>query len=113
MELTFEAGIDRESHENAPAVVIRADQVRRVLSTFRSEAGLDHCSCVTAQEYEDRFETVYHLTSYDNRTCELSVSVPTTKDNPVSESAVPVYRTTEWHEREARERRRAQLSRER
>jgi len=99
--LPNDAIVSRDSHENAPAVVIRADHVHTVLSTLRSEVGLDHCSCVTAQEYDDRFETVYHLTSYDDRTRELSVVVPTTKDHPVSESAATVYPTAEWHEREA------------
>ncbi|MFC7078537.1 NADH-quinone oxidoreductase subunit D [Haloarcula halophila] len=93
--------VGRESHENAPAVVVRADSVESVLSTLRAEVGLDHCSCVTAQEYDDRFETIYHLTSYDDRTQELSVVVPTAKDDPISESGTSVYRTAEWHEREA------------
>ncbi|QGX93758.1 NADH-quinone oxidoreductase subunit C [Haloplanus rallus] len=93
--------VNRDSHQNAPALVIRADHVQKAPSTLRSEVGFDHCSCVTAQEYDDHFETVYHLTSYDDRARELSVIVPTTKDNPVSESAAPVYRTAEWHEREA------------
>ncbi|QCC51712.1 NADH-quinone oxidoreductase subunit D [Halapricum salinum] len=95
------AVVGRDSHENASAVVIRADRVQQVLSTLRSELGFDHCSCVTAQEYADRFETVYHLTSYDDRTREFSVVVPTAKTDPVSESAAPVYPTAEWHEREA------------
>ncbi|MBX0297155.1 NADH-quinone oxidoreductase subunit D [Haloarcula nitratireducens] len=92
---------DEETHENAPAVVVRADEVQAVLSTLKTEAGLDHCACVTAQEYADRFETIYHLRSYDDPTRELSVVVPTTSDHPHSESAAPVYRTAEWHEREA------------
>jgi len=99
--LPDDAVLGRETHENASVIVIRADNVSRALSTLRSEIALDHCSCVTAQEYEDRFETVYHLTSYDDRTRELSVVVPTVKDDPVSESAASVYRTAEWHEREA------------
>jgi NADH-quinone oxidoreductase subunit C/D len=99
--LPNDAIISRESHRNAPALVIRGDQVKEVLSILRSEVGLDHCSCVTAQEYDNRFETIYHLTSYDNRTRELSIVVPTTKDDPVSESAASVYQTAEWHEREA------------
>jgi len=99
--LPDDAVVGRDSHGNAPAVVIRADRVQQVLSTLRSEMGFDHCSCVTAQEYDDRFETVYHLTSYDDRTREFSVVVPTTKTEPISESAAPVYRTAEWHEREA------------
>jgi NADH-quinone oxidoreductase subunit C/D len=93
--------VREETHENAPAVVVRADEVQQVLSTLRTEAGLDHCACVTAQEYADRFETIYHLRSYDDPTRELSVVVPTAHDDPHSESAAPVYRTAEWHEREA------------
>ncbi|WP_277540131.1 NADH-quinone oxidoreductase subunit D [Haloarcula laminariae] len=93
--------VREELHENAPAVVVRADEVQQALSTLRTESGLDHCACVTAQEYADRFETIYHLRSYDDPTRELSVVVPTAHDDPHSESAAPVYRTAEWHEREA------------
>jgi NADH-quinone oxidoreductase subunit C/D len=96
-----DAVVGRESHENAPALVIRADRVQQTLRTLRREAGFDHCSCVTAQEYGDRYETIYHLTSYDDRRQELSVVVPTPRDEPVSESAAPVFETADWHEREA------------
>jgi len=99
--LPDDAVIGRDAHENAPAVVVRADRVQAVLSTLRADAGFDHCACVTAQEYENRFETVYHLTSYDDRTRELSVVVPVPRDRPASESAAPVYPTADWHEREA------------
>jgi NADH-quinone oxidoreductase subunit C/D len=90
-----------ETHRNAPAIVIRADEVQATLRALRDEAGFDHCSCVTAQEYDDRYETIYHLRSYDDPRRELGVVVPTTTANPTSESAAPVYRTADWHEREA------------
>ncbi|WP_152042751.1 NADH-quinone oxidoreductase subunit D [Salinigranum salinum] len=90
-----------EEHGNAPAVVVRPDAVQDVLSTLRDEAGFDHLSCVTAQEYENRYESIYHLTSYDDRTREVSVVVPTAKDAPGSQTAEPVFRTADWHEREA------------
>jgi len=93
--------LDRETHENAEGFVVRPDDVQDVLSTLTNEAGFDHCSCVTAQEYQDRYESIYHLKKYDDPTQELSVVVPTAKDEPVSESAAPVYRTADWHEREA------------
>ncbi|WP_435359614.1 NADH-quinone oxidoreductase subunit D [Haloarchaeobius sp. DFWS5] len=93
--------LDHEDHLNAPAIVIRPDEVQAVLSTLRTEAGYDHCSCVTAQQYDDRFETVYHLKSYDDPTDEVSVVVPTSLADPRSESAAPVYETANWHEREA------------
>jgi len=93
--------LDTEQHLNAPGVVIRPDEVAETLRLLRDEADLDHCSCVTAQEYEDRYESIYHLKSYDDPTRELSVVVPTDSENPVSESGAGVFRTADWHEREA------------
>jgi NADH-quinone oxidoreductase subunit C/D len=93
--------LDTEEHLNAPAVVVRPDEVQAVLAALRDEAGFDHCSCVTAQDYADRYETIYHLTSYDDRRRELGVVVPTDREAPRSESAAPVYSTAGWHEREA------------
>lgn len=93
--------IDRESHLNAPGMVIRPDSVQVALRRLRDNAGFDHLSCVTAEERTDRYESIYHLTSFDDRQREVSIIVPVPKDNPVSESAAPVFRTADWHEREA------------
>ncbi|MEF8781433.1 MAG: NADH-quinone oxidoreductase subunit D [Haloferacaceae archaeon] len=96
-----EFAIGEESHENAPGVVVRPDEVAAALSTAREELGYDHCACVTAQQYEDRYETIYHLRRYAEPTDELSVVVPTPVEAPESESAAGVYATAGWHEREA------------
>ncbi|RLM94849.1 NADH-quinone oxidoreductase subunit C [Halobellus sp. Atlit-38R] len=100
-ELLGDLVVDREEHVNAPGFVIRPDAVQETLTRLRDEAGFDHLSCVTAEEREDRYESIYHLTSFDDRQREVSVVVPAPKDNPVSESAEPVFRTADWHEREA------------
>ena len=91
----------REEHVNAEGFVVRPDEVQDVLFALRDEAGFDHLSCVTAQEYEDRYESIYHLKKYDDPTQRLSVVVPTSRENPTSQTAEPVYRTADWHEREA------------
>jgi NADH-quinone oxidoreductase subunit C/D len=93
--------VGRDAHVNAPAFVVRPDEVQAALSTLRDAAGFDHCSCVTAQEYENRYETIYHLRKYDDPTDEVSVVVPAPTSAPVSESASSVYETANWHEREA------------
>ena len=93
--------IATEEHINAPAIIIAPDTVAEVLGLLRAELGFDHLSCVTAEEHPDRFETIYHLTSYEARTRELSVVVPTASDHPHSQSAAGVFRTADWHEREA------------
>jgi len=100
-ELLGDLVVDTEEHLNAPGFVIRPDAVQETLRRLRDEAGFDHLSCVTAEEREERYESIYHLTSFDDRQREVSVVVPTTKDDPVSESAAPVFRTADWHEREA------------
>ncbi|WP_415380381.1 NADH-quinone oxidoreductase subunit D [Halosimplex sp. TS25] len=96
-----DAVTDTEQHRNAPALVVRADRVQAVLAALREEAGFDHCACVTGQAYGDRYESIYHLRSYDDPTRELSVVVPVPAADPVSESAAPVYPAADWHEREA------------
>ncbi len=100
-ELLGDDVLDREEHVNADAFVVRGDRVQAVLSTLKEQAGFDHLSCLTAQEYEDRFESIYHLKKYDDPTQEVSVVVPTPRDEPVSQTAEPVFRTADWHEREA------------
>jgi NADH-quinone oxidoreductase subunit C/D len=90
-----------DDHHNAPGIVIDRGSVQDTLSTLKTEAGFDHLACVTAQEYPDRYESIYHLRTYDDPTEELSVVVPSPKDDPRNESAEPVFRTAGWHEREA------------
>jgi NADH-quinone oxidoreductase subunit C/D len=93
--------VGRETHLNAPAARVRPDAVQEALSTLKAEAGYDHLACVTAQEYENRYESIYHLRTFDDPTQEVSVVVPADTNDPVSESAEPVFRTADWHEREA------------
>ena len=100
-ELLDELGIGQETHLNAQAFRVRPDELQDALFLLRDEAGFDHLSCVTSQEYSDRYESIYHLRKYNEPTDEVSVVVPTTKDEPVSQTAEPVFRTADWHEREA------------
>jgi NADH-quinone oxidoreductase subunit C/D len=93
--------VGRESHVNAEGFVVRPDAVAETLGRLREQAGFDHLSCVTAQEYDDRFESIYHLKKYADPTQEVSVVVPTSRDDPHSQSGNSVFRTADWHEREA------------
>ena len=81
--------------------MVSPDDVQSVLFDLRDRAGFDHLSRLTAQEYQDRYESVYRVTKYDERTHEVDIVVPTPRDDPRHESAAPVYSTADWHEREA------------
>ncbi|MCU4740748.1 NADH-quinone oxidoreductase subunit D [Halobacteria archaeon AArc-m2/3/4] len=93
--------IGTDDHMNAPAFVIRPDDVQRALGRLRDQAGFDHLSCLTPQEYADRYESILHMTTYDDRRREVTLVVPLPKDDPVCQSAEPIFRTADWHEREA------------
>ena len=93
--------IGRDEHVNAPAVIIRPDEVVDTLTVMRDEFGFDLLSCVTAEQFPDRYESIYHLRQYADPTTEFSVVVPTDRDHPQSQSAASVYETANWHEREA------------
>ncbi|WP_126662104.1 NADH-quinone oxidoreductase subunit D [Haloterrigena salifodinae] len=99
--LLSEYTLRRDEHENAPGFVIRPDDIQEVLALLRDEAGFDHLSCITPQEYEDRYESILHLTKYGNRTHEVTLVVQLPKHDPVCQTAEPVFRTADWHEREA------------
>ena len=100
-EMLGDSVLGRETHLNAEGFVVRADAVQDALSTLKEEAGLDHLSCVSAEEYEDRYESIYHLKQYDDPTNEVSVVVPTSRRDPTSQTATPVFKGADWHEREA------------
>ena len=93
--------LERDDHENAPAFVIRPSEVQEILRLLRERAGFDHLSCITSQEYHDRYESIIHLTKFDQRTHEVSLVAQLSKDDPRCQSAEPVFRTADWHEREA------------
>ncbi|QRV13781.1 NADH-quinone oxidoreductase subunit D [Haloterrigena salifodinae] len=99
--LLSEYTLRRDEHANAPGFVIRPDDIQEVLALLRDEAGFDHLSCITPQEYEDRYESILHLTKYGNRTHEVTLVVQLPKHDPVCQTAEPVFRTADWHEREA------------
>ncbi|MFB6085788.1 MAG: NADH-quinone oxidoreductase subunit D [Halodesulfurarchaeum sp.] len=98
--LLGDAVVDRESHLNAEAFVVRGDAVTDALSTLKDQ-GFDHLASVTAQDYEDRYESIYHLRKYEDAQAEVGVVVPTPRDDPSHESATDVFSTANWHEREA------------
>ncbi len=98
--LVGDRALARDDHKNAPGFVIRPDDVQDVLFDLRDQAGFDYLSCVTGQQYADRYESVYHLKKYDDPTQEVSIVVPTSTDDPVSQTAAPVYDAANWAERE-------------
>ena len=64
------------------------------------EFDMSYLSFVSAIDWPDRFEVVYHLTSV-NRRHGVVLKVPIAKDRPSVPSVVELWSGADWHEREA------------
>ncbi len=86
------------------AGVLRARIDRRDLlgasKILRDKLGFEHISMISAVEYKDRFELVYHIACYGS--CMLLELITTTpKEDPSVDSVSAVWRGANWQEREA------------
>lgn len=92
-----------------PALLIQPQEIANVCLFLRDhpETYFDFLSCLSGVDYnnEQRFGVVYHLASIPYQT-QLTLKVST--ENPADPEQLPsfptvsnVYRTADWHEREA------------
>jgi len=66
---------------------------------LKDELGFDQCSLVSGIDWCDRFQAVYHISSYfNNITVEIIVDLP--HDEPEVDSVTPLWAGANWHERE-------------
>ena len=84
--------------------VVRAKIERRDLyrccKFLRDQLGFEHISMISAVEYDNRFEMVYHISCYGS--CLLLELVTTTpKDDPSVDSVSSIWGGANWQERES------------
>jgi NADH-quinone oxidoreductase subunit C/D len=98
-----EAILDVEEHGNAPAIVANPSRVDDVVGVLKQN-GYNHLSSVSAVEYENRYETVYHLrriTDDSEDFDEINVVAHADRDQPSVQTVSNVFKGANWHEREA------------
>ncbi len=67
---------------------------------LRDKLGFEHISMISAVEYADRFELVYHIACYGS--CMLLELITTTpKDDPSVDSVSSIWSGANWQERES------------
>ena len=84
-------------------LLLRPEDLVRV-AQFLKESGefkMNYLSSVTAVDYLEHLESVYHLYSVDQRTGPVVLRVRVPRDNPRIPSLVGLFRSAEFQEREA------------
>jgi NADH-quinone oxidoreductase subunit C len=84
-----------------PFVKVAPAAWREVAKTLRDELGMDYLVCLTAIDRGAELEAFYHLEHIGDVRYGIGVRVLVPRDNPVIPSVENVWRTSDWHEREA------------
>lgn len=72
----------------------------RACRFLRDNLGFEHLSMISAVQYENRFELVYHITSYQHRLF-LELITTTPPDDPSVDSISSIWGGADWQERES------------
>ena len=106
LDLLKDVFSDREPSLNLNQVemAIEPEQAESVCRIAKDDPRLrfDFLSCLSVVEYNDEFQTVYHLYSTSlGHGAVFKAGAP--RDNPVFASVTPVWAAAEWFEREGAE----------
>lgn len=85
-----------------PYITIQTEKIKEVSQFFKSDERLlfDYLSCLTGVDYKGKLGVVYHLYSMKfQHKIVLKVEFPT--DSPNVSSVESVWKSANWHEREA------------
>ena len=99
----------RERFRPSDATIVRERVVRigierndllPVCRFLKETFGVEHLTCISAVDWRDRYECVYHLTSWSrNFMVQINARIP--KDDPHIDSLTSLWNGANVHEREA------------
>jgi len=98
----FPDAVDEASEVGGVATLtVSADAIAGICAFLRDDpaARFDYLMSLTAVDWTDRFEVVYHLYSIPMKHY-LTLKVKTDRDNPVVPSVCTVWKAADWQERE-------------
>lgn len=97
VEIFPKATFDQEAEE--PALFVNAADLLAVLRALKEKEGFDRLGNLTAVDWKDHIDMVYHLYNMEEN-MKLEVNVALESAAPVIESATAVYPGAEFEERE-------------
>jgi NADH-quinone oxidoreductase subunit C len=99
---TFTEGITSiEVGERRIFLNVTKEIILPLCQKMKDDLGFEHVSCVTGVDMKDRFQVVYHISSYQNKVVTEIVVDNLSHDKPEIESITPLWGGANWHEREA------------
>jgi NADH-quinone oxidoreductase subunit C len=81
-------------------LTISKDILLPLCTKMKDELGFEHVSSMCGVDTKTAFETVYHISSYQNKVVAEIVVENISYDQPEVESITPLWGGANWHERE-------------
>ncbi len=81
-------------------VTIDRGDLLAVCHYLRDEANFDHLGCISAVDWKDHFESVYHVENYATG-CVVQVNARIPHGDPKVASVCSIWNAANYHEREA------------
>lgn len=93
---------DAVAEFNESAVFVKGEALLEVARLLKDGPGFsfDYLTAITAVDYKDFFEVIYHLTSMTNNTSIVLKTRLHTRENPTLPSVVGVWKGADLQERE-------------
>ncbi len=85
-----------------PFIKISSDGLLEIAQFLRDDERFqfDYLSCLSGMDYEKTLGVVYHLFSMKKKH-KIVIKVEVSKENPIIPSVEKIWKTANWHEREA------------
>ncbi len=85
-----------------PHIEVQKESIQEMALYLRDnpELSFDNLMCLSGIDHEESLEVVYHLLSYQHRH-RITLKTQCTKDDAVVPTVSLIWRTADWHEREA------------
>jgi NADH:ubiquinone oxidoreductase subunit C len=88
------------TRDRAVEVAIDRKDLIPLCTYLKNTLGFEHLSCITAVDWKDRYESVYHIENYYNG-CMVQVTARIPYDDAKIASLTPLWQAANYHEREA------------
>ena len=86
--------------ERLVEVAIDRKNLVLVCTYLKKTLGFEHLGCITAVDWKDHFESIYHIENYYNG-CVVQVNAQIPYDDSKIASLTPLWHAANYHEREA------------
>ena len=96
-----EAILAADPNPKHPFVKVAPAAWHDVALTLRDELGMNYLVCLTSIDRGAELEAFYNLEHIGDVRYAIGVRVTVPRDNPVIPTVEDVWRTSDWHEREA------------